>query len=523
MRIWIKLSTLLILSAVLTGCGPKSPEASAAVTSDPTAFSPETLPAGSGFDAIFAGTAGKETSHPPVSGTLSAALPSVSGALRVDNTRLVDENGQAVQLKGISTHGLAWFPDYINEACFRQLREEWNANVIRLAMYTAEYGGYCSGGDQEALKELIRNGVEYASELDMYVILDWHILSDGNPNTYLDQARDFFQEMSQDYASRNNVLYEICNEPNGSTSWSDIKAYAEEIIPVIRNNDEDGIIIVGTPNWSQYVDQAAADPISGYDNIMYSLHFYAATHKDSLRKAMTDAIDAGLPIFVSEYGICDASGNGSIDENQARKWIDVMNQYGVSYVAWNLSNKSETSAILSAGCNKTSGFTEDDLSSSGRWLFAMLTGEDTPDSSLEQSALSPARTSKPSGQTPAPSPAQTDNPPENTKVPLSPEGAGCPVSFTAKLINSWESEGLSYYQYELTLQNTSGTDCSNWAVDVPFSEAFTLSDCWNGEYTVSGQTLHITNKDYNGSIPSGGSVNNIGFIISGGKALAISQ
>lgn len=452
-----------------------------------------------------------------------AAYPSISGALQVSGTKLTNKDGHAVQLKGISTHGLSWFPEYVNKECFRQLREEWNVNVIRLAMYTAEYGGYCSGGDQEALKELIRNGVEYASELDMYVILDWHILSDGNPNTYLDQARDFFQEMSQDYASRNNVLYEICNEPNGSTSWSDIKAYAEEIIPVIRNNDEDGIIIVGTPNWSQYVDQAAADPISGYDNIMYSLHFYAATHKDSLRKAMTDAIDAGLPIFVSEYGICDASGNGSIDENQARKWIDVMNQYGISYVAWNLSNKSETSAILSAGCNKTSGFTEDDLSSSGRWLFAMLTGEDTPDSSLEQSALSPARTSKPSGQTPAPSPAQTDNPPENTKVHLSPEGAGCPVSFTAKLINSWESEGLSYYQYELTLQNTSGTDCSNWAVDVPFSEAFTLSDCWNGEYTVSGQTLHITNKDYNGSIPSGGSVNNIGFIISGGKALAISQ
>ena len=452
-----------------------------------------------------------------------AAYPSISGALQVSGTKLTNKDGHAVQLKGISTHGLSWFPEYVNKECFRQLREEWNVNVIRLAMYTSEYGGYCSGGDQEALKELIRNGVEYASELDMYVILDWHILSDGNPNTYLDQARDFFQEMSQDYASRNNVLYEICNEPNGSTSWSDIKAYAEEIIPVIRNNDEDGIIIVGTPNWSQYVDQAAADPISGYDNIMYTLHFYAATHKDSLRKAMTDAIDAGLPIFVSEYGICDASGNGSIDENQARKWIDVMNQYGISYVAWNLSNKSETSAILSAGCNKTSGFTEDDLSSSGRWLFAMLTGEDTPDSSLEQSALSPARTSKPSGQTPAPSPAQTDNPPENTKVPLSPEGAGCPVSFTAKLINSWESEGLSYYQYELTLQNTSGTDCSNWAVDVPFSEAFTLSDCWNGEYTVSGQTLHITNKDYNGSIPSGGSVNNIGFIISGGKALAISQ
>ncbi len=451
-----------------------------------------------------------------------AAYPSISGALQVGGTQLTDKDGHAVQLKGISTHGLSWFPEYVNKECFRQLREEWNVNVIRLAMYTAEYGGYCSGGDQEALKELIRNGVEYASELDMYVILDWHILSDGNPNTYLDQARDFFQEMSQDYASRDNVLYEICNEPNGSTSWSDIKAYAEEIIPVIRNNDEDGIIIVGTPNWSQYVDQAAADPISGYNNIMYSLHFYAATHKDSLRKAMTDAIDAGLPIFVSEYGICDASGNGSIDENQARKWIDVMNQYGISYVAWNLSNKSETSAILSAGCNKTSGFTEDDLSSSGKWLFDMLTGEGSPDAS------SPAQTGNAPGQTPAPSPpqtdpapGQTDHAPEQTPAPVQADSA-CPVTFSAKLINSWESEGLSYYQYELTLQNTSGTNCSNWAVDVPFSEAFTLSDCWNGEYTVSGQTLHITNKDYNGSIPSGGSVNNIGFIISGGKALAIS-
>lgn len=176
-----------------------------------------------------------------------AAYPSISGALQVSGTKLTNKDGHAVQLKGISTHGLSWFPEYVNKECFRQLREEWNVNVIRLAMYTSEYGGYCSGGDQEALKELIRNGVEYASELDMYVILDWHILSDGNPNTYLDQARDFFQEMSQDYASRNNVLYEICNEPNGSTSWSDIKAYAEEIIPVIRNNDEDGIIIVGTP------------------------------------------------------------------------------------------------------------------------------------------------------------------------------------------------------------------------------------------------------------------------------------
>ncbi|MCI8434071.1 MAG: cellulase family glycosylhydrolase [Lachnospiraceae bacterium] len=520
MRIWIKLSTLLILSAVLTGCGPKSPEASAAVTSDPTAFSPETLPAGSGFDAIFAGTAGKETSHPPVSGTLSAALPSVSGALRVDNTRLVDENGQAVQLKGISTHGLAWFPDYINEACFRQLREEWNANVIRLAMYTAEYGGYCTGGDQDALKELIHNGVEYATAQDMYVIIDWHILSDSNPNTYLAQAKDFFGEMSELYAGHNNVLYEICNEPNGGTQWSEIKSYAEEVISVIRSHDQNGIIIVGTPNWSQYVDQAAADPITGYGNIMYALHFYAATHKESLRNTMAAAVDAGLPVFVTEYGICDASGNGTIDEHQANQWVTAMNDYGVSYVAWNLSNKNETSAILNQNCSKTSDFTDSDLSASGRWLHAMLTGQSSdpgaPDPEAPGEGDSPVQKPESVTNTPAPNHASQEQEP-----PADVSDTDKTLSFSARLINSWESEGKTFYQYELTLQNNSGADCTGWSIEVLFSEAVSLSDSWNGNFTVSDSKLQITNKDYNGSISSGGSAGNIGFIVSGSSQMNI--
>lgn len=301
----------------------------------------------------------------------SDVFPS-TGPLHVDGSRLTDSNGNPVQLRGISTHGVAWFPDYINENCFRQLKEEWNINVIRLAMYTAEYGGYCTGGDQAFLKEMIKNGVEYAAAADMYVIIDWHILSDGNPNTHKEDAKAFFEEMAQLYSDYDNVLYEICNEPNGGTSWNDIKSYAEEIIPVIRSYDKDGIIIVGTPNWSQYVDQAAADPITNYDNIMYALHFYAATHTDSLRNNMVSAVEAGLPVFVSEYGICDASGNGSINESQANQWINTMDKYNISYVAWNLSNKEETSAILSSKCDKTSDFTDDDLSPSGKWLYQML-------------------------------------------------------------------------------------------------------------------------------------------------------
>ena len=297
------------------------------------------------------------------------------GALQVIGTQLCDGNGNAVQLRGISTHGLAWFPDYVNAELFRELHDEWKANVVRLAMYTAEYGGYCSGGDQQKLKQLIADGVQYATDNDMYVIIDWHILSDGDPNAHKEDAKAFFAEMSETYSGYDNVLYEICNEPNGGTSWGSIKSYAEEIIPVIRENDEDAVILVGTPNWSQYVDQAAADPITAYSNIMYTLHFYAATHTDGLRSTMAAAIDAGLPVFVSEYGICDASGNGAIDEKQANAWVELMDRYGVSYVAWDLSNKSETSAVFKNSCSKRSGFTQEDLSSSGRWLYDMLTGK----------------------------------------------------------------------------------------------------------------------------------------------------
>lgn len=434
--------------------------------------------------------------------------PSVNGVLRVEGTKLVDKNGEPVQLRGISTHGIAWFPDYINESCFAQLHDEWKVNVIRLAMYTAEYGGYCSGGDKEYLKDLIHKGVAYATEHDMYVIIDWHILSDSNPNMHLEEAKDFFAEMSGEYKDADNVLYEICNEPNGGTTWQDIKSYAGQIIEVIRSNDSDGVILVGTPNWSQYVDQAAADPITGYDNLMYTLHFYAATHTDDLRGKLASAVEAGLPVFVSEYGICDASGSGAIDENQAERWIELLDEYGISYVAWNLSNKNETSAILQSACSKTSGFDTEDLSASGQWLYRMLTGEKEPPT--HQEADPPGQTAgvaAPSGQ-------------QGGEILADRPAVSGDISVRAELVSSWEENGQTAYQYTLTLENTSGSDCTEWSIEIPFHGDITLKDGWNGTYAVQGSVLYISSKDYNGTIPAGGSIGDIGFIVLGGGGIA---
>lgn len=295
------------------------------------------------------------------------------GKLSVNGVNLVDSKGQKFQLKGVSTHGLQWFPQYVNKDTFKDLRDNWGANVIRLAMYSAE-GGYCNGNTAE-FDKIIDRGVQACSELGMYVIIDWHILSDSNPNTNKEQAKQFFAKMSKRYADYSNVIYEICNEPNGGVSWSEIKKYADEVIPVIRQYSKDAIIICGTPTWSQDVDQVASNPLQNGHNVMYAVHFYAATHKDDLRNKVINAIKTGTPVFVSEFSICDASGNGGVDYDSAAKWKELIKNYNLSFAGWSLCNKGETSSLIKSGVSKLSGFIISDLSETGIWLRNFIAGK----------------------------------------------------------------------------------------------------------------------------------------------------
>ena len=304
----------------------------------------------------------------PVENVSAATTPvKKNGRLSVKGTRLVNSQGKAVVLKGVSTHGINWFPQYVNKAAFKTLRDNWGVNCIRLAMYTEEYNGYCSGENQAELRKLINNGVKYATELGMYVIIDWHILSDGNPVKNKKQAMSFFKYMAKKYKNQNNIFYEICNEPNGDTSWNRIKGYASSVIKIIRKYDKKNIILVGTPTWSQDVDVAADSPIKGYSNIMYTFHFYAATHGDSYRQKVQAAIQKGLPVFVSEFGISESSGNGRIDKNEANKWMQFLKKNKISYVCWSLCNKNESCSLLKSSCSRTGNFKKSDLSQAGLW------------------------------------------------------------------------------------------------------------------------------------------------------------
>lgn len=318
--------------------------------------------------SALSGKAQATVAPAPTAAPVTAISGGVSenGQLHVEGTRLCNQNGQNVQLKGMSSHGIHWYPQYTSSGAMKTLASR-GANLFRVAAYSAE-GGYTS--DPDGVLEKTFAAADNAIANDMYVIIDWHILSDGDPLANADKAEEFLRKAAERYKNSPAVIYEICNEPNGNISWSgNVKPYAERVIPVIRSIDPDAVILVGSPQWSQNVNEAADDPLS-FDNIMYTCHFYAGTHGQWLRDRIDYALSKGAPVFISEWGTSAADGNGGVFTEQSREWLDFLNERGISWANWSLCDKNETSAALSPGASSDGGWSDNDLSASGRFVFS---------------------------------------------------------------------------------------------------------------------------------------------------------
>ena len=305
--------------------------------------------------------------------TTKASTPiAAHGQLSVSGANIVDKNGNKFKIKGMSTHGIMWedYGNILSSASLKVLRDDWNCNTIRIAMYTENYAGYTTGSSFAAqAKQKVETGVKNATDLGMYVIIDWHILSDGDPRTHQSDAVSFFTEMSKKYANYNNVIYEVCNEPNGGISWTGgIKSYCQTLVNTIRKYDSNAIIICGTGTWSQDIDQVLGNRLSD-KNTVYALHFYANTHTDWLRNRLQSCYNSGLPVLVTEFGTCDASGNGGYNASQSTSWLTLLDKLNVGYVNWSASSKSETASAFVSGTNLSaikSGTTQ--LTESGKFI-----------------------------------------------------------------------------------------------------------------------------------------------------------
>jgi endoglucanase len=337
--------------------------------------------AGAAGSSGGAGTTGSpRDAASPSDGASTAGLTPVQihGQLKVVGTQLQDQSGHPVQLKGVSSQWLNYesmtFPE--SKAAIQYARDNWKLSVIRAAMGVDAAGGYLGTGTgtnaaQATMLSKVNTIVQNAIDLGIYVIVDWHT-SDAvtATTTQATQASAFFTSMAMQYGASPNIIYEDYNEPAvKGVLWAQIKPYHETVVAAIRAVDPDNLIVLGTPTYSQDVDLAAADPLTDATNLLYTLHFYACTHKQSLRDKANKAISLGLPLFITEFGITPAdggvvkSGDNDVCEGEGTTWFTWMAQNNISGASWKLDQCTDSSCILTADAPLDGPWTDNFLTS----------------------------------------------------------------------------------------------------------------------------------------------------------------
>lgn len=304
--------------------------------------------------ALLAPLASAETT------TTAPGIVSEHGRLQVSGNRIVGKHGRPVSLAGNSFFWSQWMGRFYTAEAVGWLKRDWNATIVRAALGVTPNNGYLGNAEQNLTR--VTTVVDAAITNDLYVLIDWH---DHRAHEHAEQAAAFFSDMARRYGDSPHVIYEIFNEPLENASWErDVKPYAEKVIAAIRVHDPDNLIVVGTPVWSQRVDLAAADPIQD-PNVAYALHFYAGTHKAGLRAKAEEALKLGAALMVTEWGACNADGDGPIDEVSVREWMDFMREHHLSHCNWAVSDKRESASILRPGASANGGWTDADLTPSG--------------------------------------------------------------------------------------------------------------------------------------------------------------
>jgi endoglucanase len=286
------------------------------------------------------------------------------GNLSVKGTQLIDEHGNATILNGVSYGWHNWWPRFYNKESVKWLATDWKCSVIRAAMGVEPQKGYIDQPDWS--KEKMEAVIQGAIESNIYVLIDWH-----SHNIKLNEAKVFFAEMATKYGKYPNVIYELFNEPV-KDPWQKVKEYSIELIKTIRAIDPDNIILVGSPHWDQDLNLVADDPIQGFSNIMYTCHFYAATHGKSLRDRCDYALKKGIPIFISESAGMEASGNGAINYQEWQKWIDWCSTNKISLITWSIADKNETCSMMKTSASSEGNWKDEDLNESGRKTRELL-------------------------------------------------------------------------------------------------------------------------------------------------------
>ncbi|ACU59504.1 cellulase family glycosylhydrolase [Chitinophaga pinensis] len=384
-----------------------------------------------------------------------------NGQLQVIGTKLCNQYGNPIQLRGMSTHGIQWYGwgSCLTAASLDALAYDWGADILRISLYVQE-GGYET--DPTGFTNQVNRLIEEATARGMYALVDWHQLTPGDPNANLARAKTFFSAIANTHKNKNNIIYDICNEPNSGATWAKIKTYADQMIPFIRAIDNDAVILVGTHGWSTMglsgdgsLQDIFNNPLT-HGNVMYTFHFYAKDHRTAYLNQLNTASDR-LPVFVTEFGTQEASGDGANDFAMAQQYIDLMARKKISWTNWNYSDDFRSGAVWITGTCSNGPWTTARLKPAGAWIRERILNpaDDFPGGNV----CVPVSASANDGNVPA----NVQDNDYNTR--WSAEGDGQWIQFC--LDNTTTVSGVNIAFYSGTVRRTffdilTSTDGSNW-------------------------------------------------------------
>ncbi|HSQ43177.1 MAG TPA: glycoside hydrolase family 5 protein, partial [Fibrobacteraceae bacterium] len=318
----------------------------------------------------------------------ASSIVDTYGQLQACGNRICSDSTQTstrdtVQLRGVS---LGWSntgwesADFFNANAVDHMADDWKAEIVRAPLGAgSSSNGYNS--DSATNYNRVKAVVDEAIEKGLYVIIDWH---SHNAEDETETAVTYFKNMATAYGSSPNVIFEVYNEPDSNstktaaTTWSEIRAYATQVVDTIRNHSNN-LILVGTPQWDQLVNEALDSPLT-QSNLAYVFHFYANTHPlSSFRSNIQSVLDSNYPVFVSEYGTTNADGNLGHNASNTNQWLHYLDSNAISYVAWHVNDKNEGSAFFASSTefdqSTDANWTDTSLmSASGQYVYQMLTG-----------------------------------------------------------------------------------------------------------------------------------------------------
>jgi endoglucanase len=457
------------------------------------------------IDRITSKNAAKVSALRTLGAAMMLSLLSLSAAaavapLTVKDTK-IQAGGQDVSFAGMSLFwsNTGWGGEkYYSADTISWLKRDWNANLVSAAMGVEENGGYLSDASN---KERVKKVVDAAIANDMYVIIDWH---SHYAHNYQAQAIAFFEEMARTYGNKPNVIYEIFNEPKNDVTWAGkVKPYSIAVINAIRAIDPDNLIIVGSPTWSQDVDIASRDKITGQKNIAYTLHFYAGTHTQYLRDKAQTALNNGIALFVTEWGSVNADGNGSVANSETAAWVKFMKDNKISHANWALNDKREGASALTSGASPAGNWVTSELTASGalaKDIIKNWPANSGTTSSQSSSSVAPSSSSAPSSR------SSSSVRSSSSSVSSAPATGGCSsyvnVSFGTRTELTLSNGICARFDSNLagsTLQfwdsdTNSSCDFRGLATSVDGTGSATISSNYVSVSNITGTLLKFTNS-----------------------------